>query len=91
MGDVVKIAAKTALIVVITGAILALFATVQIPSIDFSVLTTGLGVALAVIHHWIPISTVIIPAAIVMLSIQLAIIVFEFAMIAVRWIMKVNE
>lgn len=91
MGDLVKIAAKTALIVVITAAILALFATIQIPNIDFSVLSTGLGVALAVIHHWIPISTVIIPASIVMLSLQLAIVLFEFAMIAVRWIMKVNE
>lgn len=91
MGDLVKIAAKTALIAVITAAIIAIFTTVQIPNLDFSLLSQGLGTALAIIYHWVPASQVIIPAAFAMLGIQLAIMLFEYAMIGVRWIMKVNE
>lgn len=91
MGDAIKIAAKTALIAVITAAIIALFANITIPSLDFTQMTRGLGVALAVFYHWCPVATVLFPIALTMLGLQLAIIVFEFGMIAVRWVMKVNE
>lgn len=89
--DYVKMGAKIALIAVITAAILAIFATVQIPNLDFSVLSNGLGTALAIVYHWVPASQVIFPIAVSMLGIQLAIMLFEYAMIAVRWVMKVNE
>ena len=91
MGDAIKIAVKTALIVVITAGILALFTVVQIPNLDFSVLTNGLSTALAVAYHWCPILTVIFPVALVMLGLKLAIKVFEMGAIAWRWVMKVNE
>lgn len=89
--DYVKMGAKLALIAVITAAIIAVFATVQIPTLDFTLLSQGLGTALAVIYHWVPASQVIVPLAFTMLGIQLAILLFEYAMIAVRWVMKVNE
>lgn len=91
MGDVVKIAVKTALIAIITASILALFTVVQIPNLDFSVLTRGLSVALAVAYHWCPILSVIFPVALAILGLKLAIKVFEIGAIAWRWIMKVNE
>lgn len=91
MGDFVKIAVKTALIVTIMAGIVALFATVQIPSLDFTLLTQGLGVALAVLYHYVPISTVILPLAFIILSLDLAILTFRIGMVAVKWIMKVNE
>lgn len=91
MGDIVKIAVKTALIVVITVAVIALFATVQIPTLDFSTLSTGLSTALALFYHWVPAATVVFPLAIVILGLYLSILLFELAMIAVRWVMKVNE
>lgn len=91
MGDAIKIAVKTALIVVIMAAILVVFATVQIPTLDFSLLTQGLGTALAVMYHWVPIMRVLFPVLVVILSLDLALIVFHFAMIATRWVMKVNE
>lgn len=89
--DYVKMGAKVALIAVITTAIIAIFSTVQIPALDFSLLTQGLGTALAIIYHWVPASQVVVPLAFSMLGIQLAIILFEYAMIAVRWVLKVNE
>lgn len=89
--DYIKMAAKVALIAVITAAIIAIFANVQIPSLNFTLLNQGLGTALAVIYHWVPAAQVIFPIAVAMLGIQLAILLFEYAMIAVRWVMKVNE
>lgn len=89
--DYVKMGAKLALIAVITAAIILLFTTVQIPNLDFTVLSNGLGTALAVIYHWVPASQIIIPLAISMLGVQLAILLFEYGAIAWRWIFKVNE
>lgn len=91
MTDALKIAVKTGLIVVITAAILVIFATLQIPSLDFTLLSSGISTALAIFYHWVPAASVVFPIAVAMLGIQLAILLFEFAMIATRWIMKVNE
>lgn len=90
-GDYVKMAAKLALIAVVTTAIIVLFATVQIPNLDFSLLSTGINKALAIFYHWVPGASVIFPVAVAMLGLQLSIKLFEFAMIAVRWVFKVNE
>lgn len=89
--DYIKMGAKIALIAVITTAILVIFATVQIPNLNFTLFSQGLSTALAIIYHWVPASQVLVPLAITMLGIQLAIMLFEYAMIAVRWVMKVNE
>lgn len=91
MGDAVKIAVKTALVAVITSAILALFTVVQFPALDFSVLTNGLSTALAVAYHWCPVFSIIFPASLVILSLKLSIKIFEMGAIAWRWIFKVNE
>ena len=91
MGDLVKIAAKTALIAVITAGIIAIFANVQIPTLDFTLLRQGLGTALAVLYFYVPIASVIVPLALTMLGIQLGILTFKVGAIAYKWIMKVNE
>lgn len=89
--DYVKMGAKLALIAVITTAIIVIFTTVQIPNLDFTLFSTGVSKALAIMYHWVPAAQVLVPLAFVMLGVQLAIILFEYAMIAVRWVMKVNE
>lgn len=91
MGDAVKIAVKTALIAVITAGILALFTVIQIPILDFSVMSNGLSTALAIAYHWCPVLQIIFPACLVILGVKLAIKTFEVAAIAYRWVMKVNE
>lgn len=86
-----KIAVKAGLIAVVTVAIIALFANVQIPGLDFTVFSQALGTGLAIVYHWCPATVVVLPVAIAMFSLYLAIMLFEFAMIAIRWVFKVNE
>lgn len=89
--DYVKMGAKLALIAVVTAAILLIFANVQIPNLDFSLLSNGINTALAIMYHWVPGSNIIFPLAVTMLGIQLAILLFEYTAIAWRWVFKVNE
>ena len=89
--DYVKMVAKIALIAMVTAAILLIFSTVQIPNLDFSTLSSGLSTALAIMYHWVPAAQIIVPLAMTMLGIQLAIILFEYGAIAWRWVFKVNE
>lgn len=88
---IAKIATKTALIAVVTTAVLALFANIQIPAIDFTLITNALGVGLAVVYHWFPPAQVLMPIVLFLIGLDLALITFNFAMIAIRWIFKVNE
>lgn len=91
MGDFVKIAAKTALIAVITAAIIALFANISIPNLDFSQFSQALGVGLAVMYHYVPVMTILWPIVLALIAFDLAYYAFKLAMIAIRWVMKVNE
>lgn len=91
MADWAKILIKTGLIATVMVALFAVFANVQIPAIDYSSLTSGLGVALAVCYHWLPVTSVIFPVAVVLLGVELALLTFRYGMIAVRWLFKVNE
>lgn len=91
MGDAIKIAAKTALIGVITAGIIALFTTVQIPSLNFQYFSQALGTGLAVLYHYVPVAQIIFPVALGLLAFDVALRAFNLAMIAVRWVLKVNE
>lgn len=91
MSDIVKIIAKTALIALITAGILAIFNNIQIPSLDYYYFTIGVRRALAIIYHWIPGANILIPFAITLLGVNVAILSFQLVAIAYRWIMKVNE
>lgn len=91
MADWAKIAVKTGLIATVMVALFAVFALVQVPAVDFSVLTQGLGVGLAVIYHWLPVSSVLFTLILGLLAVEVALIAFRYGMIAVRWLFKVNE
>lgn len=91
MGDAVKIAVKTALIVGITAAIIALFANIQIPSVDYTSFTQAISSGLAVLYHYVPITQTLFPLVLALLAFDVALRAFNLAMIAVRWVMKVNE
>lgn len=91
MGDAVKIAVKTGLIAVITAAVIALFANIQIPSLDYSQISQGLGVGLAVMFHWVPVMNILWPLVLFLIGFHIAYYAFKLGMIAVRWVMKVNE
>lgn len=91
MVEGIKMAAKAALIATITAAILALFAGVRIPNLDFTYFSQGLRTALAIGYHWCPALQVVFPVAVAMFGVYLSILLFHYAMIAVRWVMKINE
>lgn len=91
MGDAIKIAVKTGLIAVITAAVIALFATIEIPTLDYTQISEGLGIGLAVMFHWVPVMSILWPLVLFLLAFHIGYYAFKIAMIAVRWIMKVNE
>lgn len=91
MADWAKIALKTGLIAVVMVALWAVFANVQIPTIDFSVMFSSAGTAMAIFSYWCPAFPVVWNFTLILLGVLLALWAFRFAMIAVRWLFKVNE
>lgn len=91
MADWVKIALKTGLIVVVMVALWAVFTQISLPSIDFSLVFSSFGTAMAIFAYWCPAFTVIWGTTLAMLGVLAALWLFRFAMIAVRWLFKVNE
>lgn len=91
MIDGIKMAVKAGVIATITVAILAIFTNVRIPGLDFTYFTQGLRSALAFAYHWCPGLQIIVPVAVAMFGVYLSILLFHYAMIAVRWVLKVNE
>lgn len=91
MADWAKIALKTGLIAVVMVALWAVFANVQIPTIDFTSVLSSAGTAMAIITYWIPVFPTIWTTTLVLLGVLLALWTFRFAMVAVRWLFKVNE
>lgn len=91
MTDAIKIGVKTGLIAIITAGIIALFANIQVPSINYSDFTSAISSGLAVIYHYVPAAQVVFPIVLAILAFDVALRAFQLAMIAIRWIMKVNE
>lgn len=92
MGDAIKIAVKTALIVVFMVAIWALFNAVAIPSFTFSnEMVQGIAFAKAVLSYWIPHYNELIILAIGIAGFDIGIFLFKLGMTATKWVLKVNE
>lgn len=91
MGDAIKIGVKTGLIAVVMVALWAVFTQISIPSLDFSTIFASAGTAFAVISYWVPVFPVLWTTTLALLGVLIALWTFRFAMIAVRWIFKVNE
>lgn len=91
MGDAIKIAVKTGLIAVIMVALWAVFANVQVPAVSFTEFTQAISMALAVAYHYVPALQIIFPVAIGLVGVELGILTFKYTMVAVKWVMKVNE
>ena len=91
MGDAIKIAVKTGLIAVIMVALWAVFFFFFVPSVSFTEFTSAISMALAVAYHYVPALQIIFPVALGLVGVELGILTFKYAMIAVKWVMKVNE
>ena len=91
MADWVKIAIKLALVAVVMAIIIVLFTMVPIPSFDYSVLTNGLGTALAVMFHYCPACIVVFPVVLALLAFELALLGIRGVLVGIKWVFKVNE
>lgn len=91
MTDAIKIGVKAGLIIGITAGIIALFANIQVPALDYTYFTNALNSGLAVVYHYAPVAAVIFPVVLAILAFDVALRAFQLSMIAVRWVMKVNE
>ena len=92
MGDFVKIGVKTALIAIITSAILLLFANVQVPAFNVQLVVDAIGKGKAIVNYYAGVFSPVVAAAFWLLGFYyLALPTFKIAMIATKWIMKVNE
>lgn len=89
--DIAKMAAKIALIAVVTAAVIAVFSLVQIPTPDFTQFSQAISMGKAFIAYWVPGYNVILTFGIAMLALQVAVLGARLALIAYRWIFKVNE
>ena len=91
MADWAKIALKAGLIAGVMVALWAVFTQIQIPTIDYTVVTQSAGVAMAFLTYWCPAFPVIWNISLAMLGLLLALWTFRFGSIAIRWLFKVNE
>ena len=91
MADWAKIAIKAGLIAVVMVALWAVFSQIQIPQIDYSVITQNAGFAMAYLTYFCPIFPTLWTTTLVFLGVLVALWTFRFAMIATRWLFKVNE
>lgn len=91
MADWVKMGIKAGLIITVTAIIIALFANIQVPSINTSVFSDSIGSARSFLSYWAPIATNFIIFFIGLLGVKLAFLAAKIGLIAIRWVLKVNE
>lgn len=89
--DYVKMAAKVALIAIVTGIVVAIFANVQIPELDLTIFSQAVGKGKAFVLYWVPVFFPFLNFFIFLVGLEIALYAGYIALIAYRWIMKVNE
>lgn len=91
MADWVKMGIKAGIIVAATAIVIVILSSVQIPALDLTIFTRGVGIGKAVINYWFPIGGTLLNIFIGLLGLQLIVYGIYIALIAIRWVLKVNE
>lgn len=91
MGDFVKIALKTTLILSLVAAIVVLFGVIQFPALDLTYLIRIVALAKAIFIYYVPYASVFLNIIFVLIFVSIAAWTFYFSTLAVKWIIKVNE
>lgn len=89
--DVAKMAAKGAAILAIIAMVIVLFTVVTIPTPQWGNIVSGLNNAYAVIRHWCPVATTLLPIGIQLITLEIVAMGVELGGIAIRWVFKINE
>lgn len=92
MGDAIKIAVKAGLIGVITAAIIALFVNIQVPSYNVSLVVNAIGKGRAIVQYYAGSYIVLLDVGLWLFGLKfVAIPILKISLLAVKWVMKVNE
>lgn len=89
--DYIKMAAKIALIAVVTAAIIGLLNIVTIPNFNINAITAYITIAFTYATNWCPMFPALWGIGLTLLALELGIMGFEVAAMAWRWVFKVNE
>lgn len=89
--DYIKMGVKAAALVAGAALIIVLFNTIQIPNLDLSQASSYISVAYAVGNHYIPGFSILWGLGLTLIGLELGILGVRLALIAIKWVMKVNE
>lgn len=90
-GDYVKMAAKAAMLIAGVALIVVLFNSITIPALDLSQASNYINVAYTIGKHYIPAFSVLWTLGLSLLTFEITIIGVRISLIAIKWVMKVNE
>lgn len=90
-GDYVKMAAKAAALVAGVAIIALVFNSITIPNLDLSQASTYLNTAYTIALHYVPGFTVLWGLGLALLTLELALLGAKLGLIAIKWVLKVNE
>lgn len=91
MADWIKMAVKAGLIAVITGALIFILTAITFPVPDMTAFIDGVSWAYAIGNYYIPLFTPITILFVALLGLEVTLRGVYLAIIAWRWIFKVNE
>lgn len=91
MADWVKMAVKAGVIITVTAMLLFVLTSIPLPSVDLTSLVNALGVGKAILQYWFPSLNIMLTIYLALLGLELTIWGVKIALIAIRWVLKVNE
>lgn len=89
--DYVKMAAKAVALVTGAAIIIVIFSTIQIPNLDISVASDYLNLAYTIGNHYLLGFPVLWTLGLALLALELAFWGAKLSLIAIKWVLKVNE
>lgn len=92
MGDAIKIAVKAGLIAVITAGIIALFVNIQVPVFNVQLVVNAISKGRAIVAYYCGPFITLVDVGLWLLGLNyIAIPTLHFSLLAVKWVLKVNE
>lgn len=89
--DYVKMGAKAVALAVGVGAIVAFLASFQLPNLDLSSARSFLNTVYTIGDHYIPYFTVLWGLGVTLITLNVTLFGVKIALIATRWVLKINE
>ena len=91
MADWIKMAIKAGVIITATALVIIILTTITFPAIDLTAFRDGVAVGRAIINYWFPYMGTLFDIFLGLLVIEMASYGIYIALIAIRWVLRVNE